>query len=147
MAIIRWNPFTELESMQRHINRLFEERKGKEGYRDELSAFAPLVDIYETKDTINMDVELPGLAKEDVTLRIEDDTLIIAGERKDETQSQGKNYHRVERVYGRFSRSFSLPTNIDKDKVNASFKNGILKVSLPKKEEAKPKQIKIKVNE
>lgn len=149
MAIIRWNPFQELHVMQDAINKLFDETfssRYPKKHAEEGSVFSPLVDIYETKEEIRMDIELPGMKLEDIRVNIEEDSLNIEGERKDETVQKDRNYHRVERVYGKFSRSFNLPSNIDKEKINANFKEGVLKITLPKKESVKPKQIAISVD-
>lgn len=148
MAIIRWNPFQELHSMQDAINKLFDEtfsQRSPKKHTDEGSIFSPLVDIYETKEEIKMDIELPGMKLDDIKVNIEEDYLIIEGERKDETEEKDRSYHRVERIYGKFSRSFNLPSNIDKEKINASFNEGVLNITLPKKESVKPKQIPISI--
>jgi len=144
MKLVRWNPFREMETLQDTINRMFDDKmEGIKGNRM-ATGFRPLVDIYEEKDSIHLDVELPGMESKDVKINVENDMLTIQGERKDETSHKDKDYHRVERYYGTFCRSFALPTNVDRENIKASFKNGILKVKLPKKEEAKPKQISIK---
>ena len=148
MALIRWNPFQELHVMQDAINRLFDDTfssRYPKKHDEEGGLFSPLVDIYETKEEIRMDVELPGMKLEDIKVNIEEDSLHIEGERKDETVSKDRNYHRVERIYGKFSRSFNLPSNVEKQKINAVFKEGVLKITLPKKESVKPKQIPISV--
>lgn len=148
MAIIRWNPFQELHVMQDAINKLFDDNFASKYPQKQVeggSSFSPLVDIYETKEEIKMDIELPGMKLNDIKVNIEEDSLIVEGERKDETVQKDRNYHRVERVYGKFSRSFNLPSNIDKEKINANFKEGLLKITLPKKESVKPKQIPISV--
>jgi HSP20 family protein len=102
------------------------------------------VDIYETDKSIVLKVELPGLSKEDINKEIKDDNLILRGERKFEKDIREENYHRIERSYGKFSRSFSLPSTIDRNKVDATFKDGVLEITIPKAEETKPKQIEIK---
>jgi len=108
-------------------------------------SWAPPVDIFETKDKLVLKAELPGFKQEEIALRVENALLSIEGERKFEKESGDENYHRVERSYGKFVRTFSLPTTVDYEKIAASFENGILTVSLPKKEETKPKQIRIQV--
>jgi HSP20 family protein len=104
------------------------------------------VDIYETGDTLVLKAELPGVNPDDVEIRVEDNTLYLKGERKFEKEVKEQNYHRVERSYGTFARTFSLPNSIDADKVAAAYKDGVLTLTMPKKEEAKPKTIKINVS-
>jgi HSP20 family protein len=125
---------------------LFREGFTSEG-ETELStrAWAPPVDIYETENDIVLKAELPGVDTKDVEVRIEDNTLYLKGERKFEKEVKEQNYHRVERSYGSFARSFSLPNSISADKVTADFKDGLLTVTMPKREEAKPKTVKIDV--
>jgi HSP20 family protein len=108
--------------------------------------WAPPVDIYENGDNLVLKAELPGVDPKDVEIRVEDNTLYMKGERKFEKEVKEENYHRVERSYGNFTRSFSLPNSIDADKVSAEYKDGILTLTMPKKEEAKPKTIKINVS-
>ena len=149
MALIRWNdPFRELAALQDRMNRVFEGTLSRARNEEELftGTWAPPVDIYETKDKITLKAELPGFDEKQITLRFEDGVLTLEGERKFEKETGDENYHRVERSYGKFVRTFSLPTTVDYEKIAASFENGILTVSLPKKEETKPKQIRIQVN-
>jgi HSP20 family protein len=108
-------------------------------------SWAPPVDIYETEDAIVLKAELPGIDAKDVEVRVEDNTLYLKGERKYEKEVKEQNYHRVERSYGSFARSFSLPNSIDAEKVKAEYKDGLLTLTMPKREEAKPKTIKIDV--
>ena len=108
--------------------------------------WAPPVDIYENGDNLVLKAELPGINPDDVEIRVEDNTLYVKGERKFEKEVKEQNYHRVERSYGTFARSFSLPNSVDADKVAANFKDGVLTLTMPKKEEAKPKTIKINVS-
>jgi HSP20 family protein len=109
------------------------------------TAWAPPVDIFETEDKVVLKAELPGLRKEDIEIQVRDNTLTLKGEKKFEKEVKEESYHRVERAYGSFQRSFTLPSTIKQDAIEASFKDGILEISLPKAEEAKPKQIKIQV--
>jgi HSP20 family protein len=109
-------------------------------------AWVPPVDIFETGESIVIKAELPGISKEDITLEVKDNTLLIKGEKKFEKEVKEENYHRVERSYGAFQRSFSLPSTVQQDKVKAKVRDGILEVTLPKAEEAKPKQIKVDVS-
>jgi len=146
MAIVRWEPFRDLVTAQRDFDRLFREAFSGAG-ETELStrSWAPPVDIYETEDDIVLKAELPGVDPKDVEVRVEDNTLYLKGERKFEKEVKEQNYHRVERSYGTFARSFSLPNSISADKVKAEFKDGLLTLTMPKREEAKPKTIKIDV--
>jgi HSP20 family protein len=148
MAIVRWEPFRELAAGQRAFDRLFREAFSGQSGEGELSTrtWAPAVDIYENGDNLVLKAELPGVKPEDVEVRVEDHTLYLKGERKFEKEVKEENYHRVERSYGSFARSFSLPNTVDSEKVNADYKDGILTLTMPKKEEAKPKTIKINVS-
>ncbi len=145
MAILKWDPFKELEALQERIDKLFEE--SMRGRELAPAAWTPAVDIYETDDAIILEAELPGMNEKDIEVKIEDNVLTIRGERKFEEERKEENYYRMERFYGTFQRSFTLPPNVDTEKVKAEYKKGILKVTLPKKEQAKPKQIKIEVKE
>lgn len=146
MPITRWEPFRNLVSTQERFNQLFNEAFGRAfGDQQELTprAWVPAVDIYETDENLVLQAELPGINPDDVDIRIEDNTLYLKGERKFEKEVKEENLHRVERSYGTFTRSFTLPGTIDADKVKAEYKNGILTLTIPKREEAKPKTIKI----
>ena len=153
MSLIRWNPTHDLAafpsdmfSLRREMNRMFD--NFFHGV-DEPSLFngswVPAVDVAEEDDAYVVKVELPGVNKEDVKITLESNILTIRGEKKAENDVQQKNYHRTERTYGSFQRSFTLPTIVKNDKIDAVYKDGILTVSLPKAEEAKPKQIEVKV--
>ena len=145
MATIRWNdPFRDLAALQERMNRVFEESLGRR-QDEELTTgtWAPPVDIYETKERVVLKAELPGFTEKQIQLRFENGILSLEGERKFEKEHGDENYHRVERSYGKFVRSFSLPTTVDHEKILAHFENGILTVELPKREETKPKAIKI----
>ncbi len=146
MAIVRWEPFRDLLSAQREFDRLFREAFGSFG-EGEVSTrtWAPAVDIYETGNDIVVRAELPGIKPDEVEVKVEDNTLYLKGERKFEKETKEDNYHRIERTYGSFARSFSLPNSIDAEKVAAEYKDGLLTLTLPKREEAKPKTIKINV--
>ena len=153
MAIVRFNPFNDFVSLQREMNRLFDTvapSRFKDTNEDRDSAvWRPVVDVHEDENNYLIDVELAGMGKDDVKLNFQDGTLSIAGERKyeheknDENGSNGKNSHRIERFYGKFYRSFTFPTTVNSDGISATFDNGILKVSVPKAEEVKPRQISI----
>ena len=147
MAIVRWEPYRDLVTAQRDFERLFRDAFSSQHGETELStrSWAPPVDIYETEEAIILKAELPGVEPKDVEVRVEDNTLYLKGERKFEKEVKEQNYHRVERSYGSFARSFSLPNSISTDKVKAEFKDGLLTLTMPKREEAKPKTIKIDV--
>jgi HSP20 family protein len=145
MAVIRWDPFRDLNTLQDRMNRLFDDA-GRGWRNDEPAAtttWSPAVDIYETEGEIVVKAELPGMDRKDIALHLENNVLTIRGERKFEKETKEDNYHRIERSYGTFSRSFSIPTTVDEEKIRADYKEGVLKVALPKKEQAKPKQIQI----
>src|SRR5215469_12151438 len=145
MAISRWDPFRDLNVLQDRMNRLFDDA-GRNWRTDEPSAtttWSPSVDIFETENEIVVKAELPGLDRKDITLHLENNVLTLRGERKFEKETKEENYHRIERSYGNFSRSFSIPATVDEEKIRADYKDGVLKIVLPKKEQARPKQIKI----
>lgn len=141
MTMVRWTPWQELENMNRQISHLLDDNPF--GTASEAGQWAPRVDIRETDDALLVQAELPGIDKKDVHLEVKDDVLTLSGERRYEKDVKEENVHRVERAYGSFSRSFSLPGNVDASKVNASMKDGVLEVHLPKRESAKPKAIAI----
>lgn len=146
MAIVRWEPFEDLLKTQKRFNRLFNETSSRFFGGEPLSlvpSWVPSVDIYETDDAIVMKAELPGVDPKDVNARIEGNTLHIRGERKPEQAVKDDNYIVMERAHGSFTRSFPLPSSIEVDKVNAEFKGGILTLTMPKREDAKPKTIKV----
>ena len=145
MAIIRWDPFRDLVTLREKMNRLFEEAYSSRGEERNLvsSSWTPSVDIYETEQQLVLTAEVPGIEDKDIEIKIEDNTLTIKGERKFEKETKEENYHRVERAYGSFYRSFSLPPYIDQDKIEAEHENGVLKITMPKKLEAKPKQVRV----
>jgi HSP20 family protein len=148
MAIVRWEPFRDLITLQDRMNRLFDERFGRLRAGDESmdsGAWSPAVDIYETDHDIVVKAELPEMKEKDIDIRLENNILTLKGERKFEKVTREENYHRVERAYGAFSRSFTLPTSVDQDKINAEYKDGVLKITLPKKAETKSKQIKVNI--
>jgi len=131
--------------MQERMNRLFEDA-GRGWRADEPAAtttWSPAVDIYETENEIQVQAELPGVDRKDIALNLEKNVLTLKGERRFENETKQENYHRIERAYGAFSRSFSIPAIVDEEKIRADYKDGILKISLPKKEQVKPKQIQI----
>ena len=143
-VLTRWEPFREFTTLQDRMNRLFRDSFGD--VRDEAlttSTFAPPVDVYEDEHNITLKIEVPGIDEKDIDVRIENNTLIVHGERKFEKEEKEENFRRVERQYGSFTRSFTLPNTVDTDHVQAQYDKGILKVQLAKKAEAKPKQIKV----
>jgi len=150
MAIVRWQPFHDLTSIQDRMNRIFDDAfRGNRGGEDDWAFggnWAPAVDIFEQDGNIVLRAELPGLDPKDVDVRVENNVLTLRGERKLESEVKREDYHRVERSYGKFSRSFTLPTVVDTEKIKADYKDGVLQVSLPQREEAKPKQISISVD-
>ena len=148
MAIVRWEPFRDLMTTQREFDRLFKEAFTPLFGDGETSTrtWAPPVDIYENENDIVLKAELPGVEPKDVEVKVEDNTHYLKGERKFEKETKEENYHRVERSYGSFARSFSLPNSINAEKVKADYRDGLLTLTLPKREEAKPRTIKIDVS-
>ncbi len=146
MAIARWTPMGHLQSFQDEMNRMFNQffrsGTGEEGSWAQRT-WAPPVDIYETDDALVFQADLPGVAKDEVSIEVHNNTLILRGERKHDAAVTEDNYHRVERAYGPFQRSFVLPTMLDQEKVQASYHEGILELRLPKLESAKPRRIAI----
>ncbi len=145
--LTRWDPLRDLATMQNRINRFVRESYSPEGPEEALTTtnFAPPVDIYEDERTIVVKMEVPGIDEKDIDVRIENNTLTVHGERKIEKEEKEENFRRVERQYGSFTRSFTLPSSVDTGQVNANYDKGVLKISLAKKAEAKPKQIKVNV--
>ena len=141
MAILRWDPFREVAILQNRRNSLFNDLQKPVT----TAGFALPVDIYENEHEIALKIEVPGMKQEDLDVRIENNQLTIRGERKFEKEEKEENFHRIERRYGSFFRSFTLPTTVDSEHINASYTNGILKLELNKKPEAQPKQIKVNV--
>lgn len=147
MAVVKWDPLRDLLSIQDRMNRLFEQTLSRSGAEEGIAAstWSPAVDIYETPETIVMKAELPGLSREDIEIHIRDNALTLRGERRFAKDVQQENYLRIERAYGAFQRSFTLPATIQQDKIRAVFRDGVLELTLPKAEEAKPKKIAIEV--
>jgi HSP20 family protein len=146
MAIVKWDPWATLPTLQDRINRIFEESfpaRTKEG-EVSLCDWRPSVDTYEEDDTIVINAELPGVNKDDVSIDIKDNVLTIKGVRNYEQKVEEENYYRRERCYGKFHRAFTLPDAVDPNKIEASYKNGVLKIKIPKAEEASSKKIEIK---
>ncbi|MFN8058912.1 MAG: Hsp20/alpha crystallin family protein [Vicinamibacterales bacterium] len=150
MTIVRFDPFRELAGMQERMNRIFGEMYGRRG-DDELmarGAWLPAVDIFENdRHEIVLKAEVPGVNREKLDVRVENNTLTLSGERQKDTDVKDEQFHRVERVFGTFSRSFVLPSTVDAEKVKADFRDGILTITLPAREEAKPRQIQVRVGD
>jgi HSP20 family protein len=142
-----WKPFRELERMRREMDRLwdsfFEGRPSRKA--EEVGEWLPTLDVSETKNDLVVKAEIPGIDPKDIDISLANEILTIKGEKKQEKEEKEENYHLTERSYGSFTRTIRLPREIQSDKISASYKNGILKVTLPKSEEAKKKEIKIKV--
>jgi len=147
-AVMRWDPFRELEDMSERLNRMFNRPAGRStGGKETITVadWIPTVDVAETDAEYLIKAELPEVKKEDVKVTVEDGVLTISGERRHEAEEKGKKYHRVERSYGSFVRSFALPDHVDDAKVKAEYKDGVLQLHLPKSEKAKPKAIDVKI--
>jgi len=145
--ITRWDPFREFVTLQDRMNRLFRDPRGPAGQDEALTttAFAPPVDVYEDEHNVTLKIEVPGIDEKDIDVRIENNTLTVHGERKFEKDEKEENYRRVERQYGSFTRTFTLPSTVNHENVQADYDKGVLKIKLAKKAEAKPKQIKVNV--
>ena len=143
MAITRWDPFRDLVTMQDRMSRLFQEfPRGEEAIG---TNFVPPVDVYEDQNGITMKLEVPGVDEKDLNLQVENNVLTIHGERRFEKEEKEENFQRIERRYGSFTRSFTLPNTVDTESVQADYDKGVLKIHLNKRAEAKPKQIKVSV--
>jgi HSP20 family protein len=150
MAITRWDPFREFATLQNQMNRLFQDyqptRTGQSGEEFMTTGtFVPPVDIFEDEHNITLKLEVPGIDQNDIDVRVENSTLTVRGERKFEKDVKEENFHRIERSYGSFSRSFTLPNSVNPEQVNAEYNNGVLTITLAKRAEAKPKQIKVNI--
>lgn len=146
MALARWNPNRDMMSVRDEMSRVLNEAFGR-GASDESAwfsgAWTPPVDIYETDEALVMKAELPGFSKDDISIELKENTLVIKGERKREDEVKEGNYHRMERSYGAFQRAFMLPMTVDQEKVKAAYKDGILELRLPKVQAAQPKRIAV----
>jgi HSP20 family protein len=140
MSLSHFDPFTNLRMFEDAFSRYLSEPQGNRPW-------SPAVDIYETENELVLKADLPEVELQDIDVRVENQTLTISGERKFERKDNEKGYHRIERSYGNFQRSFAVPNTFDTEKIGASFKNGVLTVSLPKREAAKPRQIKVEVQQ
>ena len=146
MSITRYDPFRDLRNLQEEVNRLFTGNVGR-SFDDEgiaRGSWSPSVDIYENKDHIILEAELPGMNREDFDLSVENNVITLRGERHFEKKDETDNYHRVERAYGSFTRSFTLPNTVTAEGATADYRNGVLRVTLPKREETKARRIEIR---
>jgi HSP20 family protein len=146
-TLVRWDPSVEVDSLQSEMNRLFDGFFGaRTGGNGNARRWVPAMDLAETEDELILTADLPGLDEDDISIEIKDGTLTLAGERKDTRQSEGRGYHRVERSFGRFSRTMSMPRGVDAESVRAHFHQGVLEVHIPKPEERKPHRVQISAN-
>ena len=148
-VLTRWDPFRELSALQNRMSRLFEEQQYGSGREESLTAgaFVPPVDIYEDEHSIQLKLEVPGIEQKDLDVKVENNVLTVSGERKFEKEEKEENFRRVERRYGSFTRSFTLPNTVNPEDVSADYNDGVLKIRLGKRAEAKPKQIKVNIGE
>jgi len=145
MAITRWDPFREVAALQNRVNSLFRDFNDGESSLTTTN-FIPAVDVYEDEKRIVLKLEVPGIPEKDLDVTVENNTLVVKGERKFEKEEKEENFHRIERRYGSFSRAFTLPTIVETENIDAKYENGVLRLELKKKPEAQPKQIKVNVN-
>jgi HSP20 family protein len=147
MAVVKWDPLRDLLSIQDRMNKLFEQTLSRSRAEEAItpSTWTPAVDVYETPETIVMKADLPGLTREHIEIQLRDKTLTLKGERRFAKEAEEENYLRIERAYGAFQRSFTLPATIRQEQIRAVFRDGVLELTLPKAEESKPKQIVIEV--
>src|SRR5438045_8549051 len=146
-VLTRWEPFREFATLQDRMNRLFRDSYNDAGQVESLtrSRFAPAVDVYEDEHQVTLKIEVPGIEEKDIDVRVENNTLTVQGERKIEKEEKEENYRRVERQYGSFTRTFTLPQTVDSEQVSANYEKGGVKSSLRKKADAKPEQIKVNI--
>lgn len=147
MAIVRWDPFRDFLSLQNEVGKMFERSFGLGGTKQSGLTWTPAIDAYETKDNIVIKAELPEVEARDVDITLADDALVIKGERKFSEEVNEEDCYRLERRYGSFQRSIPLPANVKRDEVKATYHDGVLEINLPKSEEARPKEIKVKVEQ
>jgi len=145
MNVVRYDPFRDIRTLQDEVNRLFSATASSNTGREDMmnGAWMPKVDIYENKESLVLEAELPGMSRDDFELSFENNVLTLRGERKFENKTDQENYHRIERSYGSFTRSFTLPQTVTADGAKAEFENGILLVSLPRREETKARKIEV----
>jgi HSP20 family protein len=146
MSVARWDPFRNMAALHDQVNRLFENSlQENRSDNSALATWAPAVDIYENENALVLKADLPDLDEKDLDIRVENNMLTVKGERQFEQKVKEENYLRIERTYGAFSRSFSLPNTVNTEAIKAEYKNGVLTVELPKRAESKPKQVKVNV--
>jgi HSP20 family protein len=147
MTMSRWEPFHDMMNLQERMNRLFQESLARQRGQENIESglWSPAVDIFETGDRIVLRADLPGMEQSEIELRVDDNVLVLRGERKPSADLKPEDFHRAERPYGPFVRSFSLPQNVDQGGIRASHKNGVLEVVLPKRQESKAKAIRVEV--
>jgi HSP20 family protein len=146
MNLVRWNPWKEMSVLQNRMNHLFNEpffRSGREDDELSMGAWHPAVDMFDNDDKIVIKAELPGMKKNDFSVDVKDRVLTLSGERNYDNEVKEENYYRRERAYGKFQRAFSLPADVDSDKIKADFKDGLLKIEVPKPEKQKPREITV----
>jgi HSP20 family protein len=144
-SITRWDTYSGLSGLQEQVNRLFESSFSRRADNSAVTTWAPAVDIFETENELVVKADLPDVNEKDIDVRVENNMLTVRGERKFEEKAEKENYLRVERTYGTFSRSFRLPNTVNNETIQADYKNGVLTVTLPKRAESKPKQVKVNV--
>jgi len=145
MAIVRWDPFRDVMTLQNRLNSVFRDFNESADGPMTTASFVPAVDIYEDEKKVSLKLEVPGMAEKDLDVSVENNVLTVRGERKFEKEEKEENFHRIERRYGSFSRSFTLPSTVDTEHIEAHYQAGVLKLDLKKKPEAQPKQIKVNV--
>ena len=146
MNLVRWSPWREMNTLQNQLNHLFDDSFFQPSRSDDglgLGTWHPVVDMFDEDDRIVIKAELPGMDKNDIAVDVKDRVLTLSGERTHDNAVKEENYYRRERAYGRFQRAFSLPVDVDSDKIKADFKDGLLKIEVPKPEKQKPKEITI----
>jgi HSP20 family protein len=146
-VLTRWEPVREMQTLQNRLNRLFEAQSGGQESLITSGAFVPPVDIYEEQHGILLKLEVPGIDEKDLDIKVENNVLTVSGERKFEKEQKEENFHRIERHYGSFTRSFTLPQTVNTENITADYNNGVLTIRLTKREEAKPKQIKVNIGQ
>lgn len=147
MAITRWDPFREMYSLQSRLNSLLEDARRGDDELTTTGSFIPPVDIFEDGNRIVLKLEVPGMKQDDLKIQVESNALLVRGEHKFEQETNEKNYHRIERRYGSFARSFTLPNTVDTNKVQAHYDAGVLSIEMGKKPEAQPKQIQVSIGD
>ena len=147
MAQGKWDPLKELVGVHKRMNELFESALARTDFdaKEGVGAWSPEADVYETPEALRLDLELPGLDQRAIELRVDGDELVVEGERRMDREAPAEQFHRVERSYGKFSRRFRLPSTVDRDQIQAKYRNGVLAIVLPKKDSARPKAIKVPI--